>query len=843
MKTAIIGGIGAGKSHICRMLAAKGIEIYNCDAEARRIMTHDAEVQAELKALVGPDVYLPADVSLSADAAFSQVLMLNKPVLRAYMQRGPQAVASVNAIVHPRVARDFIRSGKEWMECAILFESGFHRLVDRIVCVSCPLEERLRRICQRDGCDRATAQRWIDMQMDDEERQTRSHTIILNDGTAPLEPQIAQLLMKEFSYSDEKFADIQLLRYRVEGFEALSLRQKTLIYHLSQAALAGRDILYDQNGALNLALRHLLEALYTALKADSLTALSDEECRQRQAFAVYMKRFWFSHGPHHHYACTKFLPECSREWMSGAFRRYGIPCDEALLDYIFDADAGPCRCNQRDGEDLLLTSSSNFYADGITQREAEEFYARQRAALTTPPECPPQIGLNSRLERAEDGTLRENVACADGLYGAAISRIIRHLEDALPYAEHEGQQRVIRLLIEFYRTGSLVTFDEYSIAWLEDTESQVDFVNGFIETYGDPLGYKASWESIVNFRDEAATRRTRILADHAQWFEDHSPIDARFRKAVCRGISAKVIQGAIIAGDLYPSTAIGINLPNSDWVRRDHGSKSVTIGNFTEAYNRASQGSGMLGEFVIDEPTRQLIRTYGPVGDDLHTDLHECLGHGSGQLLPGVSADALKAHASTIEEARADLFALYYMASEKLVELGLLPDAEAYKSQYYTYLLNGAITQLVRIARGATIEEAHMRNRALIARWVLEHAVHGEAEIVSVDGKTFLRVNDYPGLQRLFGTLLAEVQRIRSEGDYEAARLLVETYGVSVDDALHSEVLERYARLDLRPYKGFINPQYHAVRNAAGEVTDVTVSYTEAFDEQCLRYSREYSTL
>ena len=647
----------------------------------------------------------------------------------------------------------------------------------------------------------------------------------------------------EFSYSDEKFADIQLLRYRVEGFESLSLRQKTLIYHLSEAALAGRDILYDQNGARNLALRRLLEALYMALKSDGVAGVEGAEVREREAFAEYMKRFWFSHGPHHHYACMKFLPGCSREWMEDALRRYGISYDRPLVDYIFDAAADACRCNQRDGEDLLLTSSNNYYADGITQREAEDFYARQRAALTTPPECPPQIGLNSRLERGDDGTLRENVCRIGGLYGAAIRRIVRHLEDALPYAESDSQRQVIRLLIDFYTTGSLLTFDEYSIAWLEDTESQVDFVNGFTETYGDPLGFKGSWESIVNFRDEEATRRTRILADNAQWFEDHSPIDARFRKSVCRGISAKVIQAAIIAGDLYPSTAIGINLPNSDWVRRDHGSKSVTIGNFTDAYNCASQGSGMLEEFVIDDVTRQMIRTYGPVGDNLHTDLHECLGHGSGQLLPGVSADALKAHASTIEEARADLFALYYMGSGKLVELGLLPDAEAYKSQYYTYLMNGALTQLVRISRGATIEEAHMRNRALIAHWVLEHATEREAEIVNIGNKTYLRVNDYAGLQRLFGRLLAEVQRIRSEGDYEAARNLVETYGVAIDDALHAEVLDRYRRLNLRPYKGFINPSYHAVRNAEGGITDVTVSYTEAFDEQCLRYSREYSTL
>lgn len=844
MKTAITGGIGAGKSYICRMLNERGIAVYDCDAAARHIITHDAQVQAELTALVGPEVYQADAAGAPPPSGTPAGRSLNKAVLSAFMQRGPEEVRRVNAIVHPRVARDFLRSGKEWMECAILFESGFHHLVDRTVCVICPTEERLRRIQARNHCDRATAQKWIDLQMPDGERQRRSHSIVVNDGTTPLEPQIEPLLMTEFSYTDEKFADIQLLRYRVEGFEDLSLRQKTFIYHLAQAALAGRDILYAQNGSRNLALRHLLEELYTALKAD---AAGESQCRgeesQRSAFAVYMKRFWFSHGPHHHYGCTKFVPGCSKEWMAEALQRYGIAHDRALIDYIFDADTDRCRCNQRDGDDLLLTSSNNYYADGITQREAEDFYAHQRAALTTPPGCPPQLGLNTRLERNADGTLRENVCRADGLYGAAIRTIVRHLADALPYAETEQQRHVIRLLTEFYTTGSLITFDEYSIAWLKDTESRVDFVNGFIETYGDPLGYKASWESIVNFRDEVATRRTQTLAEHAQWFEDHSPVDARFRKTTCHGISAKVIQAAIIAGDLYPATAIGINLPNSDWVRRDHGSKSVTIGNFTDAYNRASRGSGMLEEFVIDDATRQLIRTYGDAGDDLHTDLHECLGHGSGQLLPGVSADALKAHASTIEEARADLFALYYMASGKLVELGLLPDAEAYKSQYYTYLMNGAITQLVRIERGATIEEAHMRNRAIIARWVLAHATHNEAETVSIGGKTYLRVNDYRGLQALFGRLLAEVQRIKSEGDYEAARRLVEDYGVGIDGALHAEVLERYSRLDLRPYKGFINPHYHAVRNAGGEITDVTVTYTEAFDEQCLRYSREYRTL
>ncbi len=648
--------------------------------------------------------------------------------------------------------------------------------------------------------------------------------------------------MHDFSYIDEKFADIQLLRYRVEGFESLSLRQKILIYHLVQAALSGRDILYAQNGALNLRLRSMLEAVYAALPSEDggQAAGAEEEARE---FRVYMKRFWFSHGPHHHYACAKFRPGFSEAWLRSRLQGIGMKADAELLRYIFHPDVAPMRCNQREGDDLLLTSSSNYYADGITQREAEAFYARLRGQLSAHHDRLPQLGLNSRLERGADGSLHENVCRCDGLYGKAIRRIMKHLEDAAGYAGNEEQREVIRLLLEFYRTGDLFTFDAYSIAWLQDTESVVDFVNGFTETYGDPLGYKASWESIVNFRDDQATGRTRKLADHAQWFEDHSPVDPRFRKSVCRGISAKVITAAIISGDLYPATAIGINLPNSDWVRAVYGSKSVTIGNFTEAYNRASRGSGMLEEFVVDDATRSLIRQYGDACDDLHTDLHECLGHGSGQLLEGVGPDALKAYGSTIEEARADLFALYYMADSKLVELGLLPDGEAYKSQYYTYLMNGAMTQLVRIERGATIEEAHMRNRAVIARWVMAHATHGEAAFVSRQGKTFLQVSDYAALRPLFGRLLAEVQRIKSEGDYAAARNLVEQYGVGIDDALHAEMLERYRRLDLRPYKGFINPQFTALRDAGGNITDVKVSYGERFDEQCLRYSKSYSTL
>lgn len=665
--------------------------------------------------------------------------------------------------------------------------------------------------------------------------------------------------MKEFRYTDESFADIQLLRYSVEGFDELSLQQKTLIYHLTEAALCGRDILYDQNGQFNLRLRAMLEAVYTSLpeetdiqgNPDSPAAPESPDSADVAAFRTYMKRFWFSHGLHHHYGCEKFVPGFSEEWLRQQLTDLRRPIDDTLLRVIFDPSVAACRCNQRDGDDLLLTSASNYYQDGITQAEAEAFYTAQRttaeAAEALDPEehsaqGPVQYGLNSRLCRASDGTLYEDVAKADGHYGPAIRAIVGHLQDARRFAETLEQLRVIDLLIDFYTTGDLHTFDEYCIAWLRDTESRVDFVNGFTETYGDPLGLKASWESIVNFKDIEATRRTETLAGAAQWFEDHSPVDDRFKKPVVRGVSAKVITAAIIAGDLYPATAIGINLPNSDWVRRDHGSKSVTIGNFTDAYNRASRGSGMLEEFCIDDATRDLIRHYGDITDDLHTDLHECLGHGSGQLLPGVASDALGVYASTIEEARADLFGLYYIADPKLTELGLTPDGEAYKAQYYTYLQNGLLTQLIRIEPGRTIEEAHMRNRAIISRWAMAHS-DGAAELIQRDGRTYLRVNDYAALRAIFGRLLAEVQRIKSEGDYEAARRLVEDYGVQIDPELHAEVRERYARLGLRPYKGFINPVYIPLRDADGEIIDVIVSYKEAFDKQALRYSRDYSFL
>lgn len=649
-----------------------------------------------------------------------------------------------------------------------------------------------------------------------------------------------------FCYADERFADIQMLRYRVEGFENLTLRQKTFIYYLQEAALQGRDILFDQNGRYGLRLRRLFETIYTDWRGD-------RTCAEFAGLTTYLKRLWFSSGIHHHYGSEKFVPDfspaflrrCASEVPAGKLpllpgQTVGEMCDE-LEPVIFDAALMPMRVNQKDGEDLILTSASHYYGEGVTQAEAEAFYAARKDADDP---CPVSHGLNSRLVRAAGGGLEERVWRVGGLYGKAIERIVYYLEKARPFADRPEQQRVIDRLVEFYRTGSLRTFDEYSILWLKDTESLVDFVCGFTETYGDPLGLKASWEAIVNFKDLKATERTRRLSENAQWFEDHSPVDARFRKKECKGISAKVITAAILAGDLYPSTAIGINLPNADWVRREHGSKSVTIGNLTDAYNKAAHGNGFDEEFVIDDETRRLISAYGDLCDDLHTDLHECLGHGSGRMAPGADADSLKAYGSTIEEARADLFGLYYLADPKLTELGLTPDAEAYKAQYYTYMMNGLMTQLVRIKPGADIEEAHMRNRALIAGWAYERGREtGVVELVSRNGKTYVRIGDYAALRGLFGELLAEVQRIKSEGDFRSARRMVETYGVKVDPTLHAEVLERYARLDLLPYKGFINPKYTAVYDAAGNVTDVTVDYTEKYDEQMLRYSRDYNTL
>lgn len=647
-----------------------------------------------------------------------------------------------------------------------------------------------------------------------------------------------------FQYAGERFADIQMLRYQVPGFDELTLRQKTLIYYLSQASLLGRDILWDQNGRFNLRLRRILEAVYTHFSGDRSSA-------DFAAFAVYMKRVWFSNGIHHHYGCEKFQPGFTQEFLHQALEQLQAghialgyssleELEQELFPVIFDPSVMPKRVNQAAGEDLLLTSACNYYAPGITQAEAEEFYARQKAEGDQ--QHPIMYGMNSRLERAADGSLHENVWRADGMYGAAIRQIVQMLSRAIPYAENERQQSVIRKLIEFYETGNLAVFDAYTILWVEETEGEVDFTNGFTEVYGDPLGLKASWEGYVNYTDHQATRRAQALSRNAQWFEDHSPVDARFKKPLCRGVSAKVINAAILGGDLYPSSAIGINLPNSNWVRAEHGSKSVTIANLTHAYDEAARGNGFRNEFADSAQTVNMMNRYGSVCDDLHTDLHECLGHGSGRLLPGVDPDALKAYGSTIEEARADLFGLYYLADEKLVELGLTPCQEAYKAQYYSYMMNGLLTQMVRIQPGHQIEEAHMRNRALIARWTLEHYPQA-VRLSEQDGKHYVEILDYPLLRTAFGNLLAEIQRIKSEGDLQAARQMVERYGVQIDAKLHQEVLERYSKLHLAPYKGFINPRYTPVCDSEGRITDVHIDYLETYDEQMLRYSRQYNTL
>lgn len=647
-----------------------------------------------------------------------------------------------------------------------------------------------------------------------------------------------------FQYAGERFADIQMLRYQVPGFDELTLRQKTLIYYLSQASLLGRDILWDQNGRFNLRLRRILEAVYTHFSGDRSSA-------DFAAFAVYMKRVWFSNGIHHHYGCEKFQPGFTQEFLHQALEQLQAghialgyssleALEQELFPVIFDPSVMPKRVNQAAGEDLLLTSACNYYAPGITQAEAEEFYARQKAEGDQ--QHPIMYGMNSRLERAADGSLHENVWRADGMYGAAIRQIVQMLSRAIPYAENGRQQSVIRKLIEFYETGNLAVFDAYTILWVEETEGEVDFTNGFTEVYGDPLGLKASWEGYVNYTDHQATRRAQALSRNAQWFEDHSPVDARFKKPLCRGVSAKVINAAILGGDLYPSSAIGINLPNSNWVRAEHGSKSVTIANLTHAYDEAARGNGFRNEFADSTQTVSMMDRYGSVCDDLHTDLHECLGHGSGRLLPGVDPDALKAYGSTIEEARADLFGLYYLADEKLVELGLTPCQEAYKAQYYSYMMNGLLTQMVRIQPGHQIEEAHMRNRALIARWTLEHYPQA-VRLSEQDGKHYVEILDYPLLRTAFGNLLADIQRIKSEGDLQAARQMVERYGVQIDAKLHLEVLERYSKLHLAPYKGFINPRYTPVCDSEGRITDVHIDYLETYDEQMLRYSKQYNTL
>lgn len=634
---------------------------------------------------------------------------------------------------------------------------------------------------------------------------------------------------KKFEYNNERFADLQMLRYKVEGFENLTLKQKTFIYYLQEAALYGRDILFDQNGKYNLRIRKMLEDVYVNYQGD-------RESKNFKALETYLKRMWFSNGIHHHYGSEKFVPEFTRKWLQDC-----AVCSDEIADVIFNPGVLQKRVNLAEGEDLVKTSASNYY-ENVTQKEAEEFYAKQKAEGDSL--HPVMYGMNSRLVKTKNGTIIEKKWTINGLYGNAIKKIVENLELARPFAEDEQQQKVIDLLISYYKTGDLKTFDQYSIAWVENTAPLVDFVNGFIECYGDPLGLKCSWESIVNFKDIEATKRTETLSANAQWFEDHSPVAPEFKKEKVKGITAKVIKAAILAGDLYPSTAIGINLPNSDWVRAEHGSKSVTIGNLTDAYNQAAKGNGMLQEFAYGKEEIALIEKYGDLTDDLHTDLHECLGHGSGKLLEGVDGDSLKAYGSTIEEARADLFALYYLADPKLVELGLLPNAEAYKASYIAQMQNGLLTQLVRINLGNNIEEAHMRNRALIARWAFEHGKKDNImELVKRDGKTFVKINDYSKLRHLFGELLAEIQRVKSTGDFKGAQTLVETYGVKIDPELHREILDRYAKLNIAPYKGFINPVYTAVRDNDGNITDVKISYTEGYAEQMLRYSKDYATL
>lgn len=646
-----------------------------------------------------------------------------------------------------------------------------------------------------------------------------------------------------FAYTDERFADLQMLRYRLAGFSNLSLSQKKYVFFLSKATLVGRDITTDQFGEFNLLIRKTLETVYTDEAVDRTTA-------DFKGMEVYLKRVWFSNGIHHHYGCEKFVPEFSEAW----FRKVvaTLPCDvwervgyasadallEVLCPVIFDPAVQPKRVNQAAGEDLVATSACNYYR-GVSQQEAERFYVERRDPEAGDEQ--PSWGLNSKLVR-RDGRLEEEVYRTGGLYGAAIQQIVYWLKKAAEVAENDQQRKVIGLLVDYYETGDLRLFDQYSIEWLKEQEGLVDFINGFIEVYGDPLGLKGSWEGLVEYKDLEATRRTETISAHAQWFEDHSPVDPRFRKPQVKGVTAHVICAAMLGGDEYPASAIGINLPNADWIRARYGSKSVTIGNLTEAYNQAARGNGFDDEFVIDEPTRALIDRYGDVCDDLHTDLHECLGHGSGQLLPGVASDALKSYGSTIEEARADLFGLYYIADAELVRLGLVPDAKAYESQYYTYMMNGLMTQLVRIKPGHQIEEAHMRNRALIAHWCMEHGKN-VVELVKRNGKTYVKINDYPALRMLFAQLLAEIQRIKSGGDYEAGKALVERYAVKVDPVLHEEVLARYRKLNLAPYKGFINPWMKPVEDADGNIIDIELDYTEGYAHQMLRYSREYGLL
>lgn len=640
-------------------------------------------------------------------------------------------------------------------------------------------------------------------------------------------------MTEQFRYTDERFADIQMLRYRLDGFEALTLRQKLYIYYLAKATLCGRDITTDQFGRYNLRIRKVLEAIYERYEGDRTT-------EEYKALETYLKRVWFSNGIHHHYGCEKFVPAFTEEYFRQVVDCCG--CEDENIDelckVIFDPTVLPKRVNQKAGDDLVQTSACNYY-DGVTQQEAERFYDAMRDENDP---MPISYGLNSTLRKTADGTLKEDVWHEGGLYGEAIKHITYWLEKASEVAENELQTKIIGMLVDYYRTGDLSKFDAYSIEWLKEHEGRIDFINGFIEVYGDPLGIKASWEGIVTYKDLVATQRTQTISKNAQWFEDHSPVDPRFRKSQVVGVTANVVCSAMLGGDEYPSTAIGINLPNADWIRAQYGSKSITIGNLTYAYNQAAKGNGFLLEFVADEATRAMIEKYGDVCDDLHTDLHECLGHGSGQLLAGVSADALGSYGSTIEEARADLFGLYYIADAKLVELGLVPDAEAYKSQYYTYMMNGLLTQLTRIQPGNEIEEAHMRNRALIARWTLKH-YPSAVRLAKHDEKTYVEVSDYEMLREAFAKLLAEIQRIKSEGDFEAAKLLVEHYAIYVEPKLHEELLARYKSLGIAPYKGFLNPKMEIVSDSKGNATDVRLDYTEAYDEQMLRYSSEYGFL
>lgn len=650
-------------------------------------------------------------------------------------------------------------------------------------------------------------------------------------------PTVMAAKNSDFNYVVDRFADIEVLRYKVPGFEDLTLNQKKLIYYLTEAGIMGRDILWDQNGKYNLALRQLLENVYTGYKGDKNSA-------DFKGFEKYMKQMWFGNGIHHHYSMDKFVPEFSEAWLKeqvSALPADKVPSNlDTLMRVVFDPQFMAKRVNQAEGADLIVTSANNMY-EGVTQPEVEAYYA---AVKDTTDLTPVSYGLNARVVKDADGKVVEQVYKIGGVYSQAIEKIVELLNKAKQFAESPKQAAVIDKLVEFYTTGSLKTFDDYSILWVEDTDSQVDFINGFIESYGDPLGMTGSYESIVNFKNILASHRTEVISGNAQWFENNSPVDPRFRKDKVKGVTAKVITAAILAGDSYPSTPIGINLPNANWIRAAHGSKSVTIENITQAYDEAAHGNGFNEEFVPDAAMRDLMDKYLFLTDNLHTDLHECLGHASGRLLPGVDPDALKAHGSTLEEARADLFALYYLADPKLIELGLIDNPDAYKAQYYKYILNGLMTQLMRIEPGKDVEEAHMRNRKLVSEWCLAKGKDNKViELYDKDGKTYIRINDYPALRQLFGQLLGEIQRIKSEGDYEAGRDLVETYGVKVDPKLHQQVLDRYSHLNIAPYKGFVNPVYTPVADADGNIVDITVSYDEEYIPQHLRYSRDYSPL